>query len=538
MRAALMIASFVLLCASCASLLGDTHECRADADCATLGADLVCDVAHEVCVEQACTTSADCGTGKVCDPLRKACVQKACTTHDDCAPYGARFACRAGSCADACFPAAFTSKKAPAIPFGAVLPLSLDTQGTENPAVRARRWSLELALREVNEDRGGVQVRNVAARGIALTFCDSKSDPKLAGRLAGALLNEGAIALVTAGSTETQQVLPVAKPRGVLVVSPSATADKLTVSGAGADETGVDNAGLFFRLAPRDRFQARALVKNLEARAGSGAKPNLAVVHENDDYGNGMAEVILKRWPTAAGKDVAFDAAKPSLDATALASLDRFTPAWIVIAGRPASAASLFKQFQSMPALKAGAGAVPIFTDSSANPALVELLGPDASLLSGALGVAVRVDDASDTYKSYRASYELLRRSDAGGGGFESAERDGTFGPQSYDALYLLTYAASYAIARADTADGLDGRALAQSMRLLNDAAGRAHYTGSGDFTPTLSDLGERVAVNVAGVSGSLDFDANGDVPGRFSICQFQGDPVSFDLLNCQPTEP
>lgn len=521
----LAVASF----AGCTAVYDDLRECQADLDCKPFGAALRCDTAHAVCVEVACSIASDCaglGQGFVCDPKRKVCAAQTCQNHDDCTPYGASLACRAGACVEACFPATFSATQGTSVKLGAVLPLSIDDQGNENGAVRVRRWSIELGLKEINEDRGGVQVRNLEARKVGFTFCDSHSDAKLAGRLAGALAADGAMAMMTAGTTETQQAITAARPRGALVLSVSATADKLTVSGA--DDAPVDNAGLFFRLAPRDRFQSRAIVKLLAAEGAA----KVGVLHDNNDYGKGLAEPIVAAFPAGGAIAVAFDEGTGTFVSSSMAALAALAPSHVVVAAKPANAAKAIAELQKQAGLK---GAKLVLTDAAANPAVLDQLGAGASLLEGAIGVVGFVDTQTQSFSDYRASYELLRRDGRGGGGFETYEREGTYGAQSYDGLYLLALASAHALARADGDGTVSGLSIAAGLRAINTRPGKARTLGSSEFLAALSDLSAEIALDVQGLTGSLDFDFQGDVAGRYARCTFEGTPVTFAPTPCVP---
>jgi branched-chain amino acid transport system substrate-binding protein len=524
-----LLMSCLLALASCTLAYDDLAECRADVDCKAQGAALRCDTAHGVCVEVACSLASDCaglGAGFVCDPKRKLCEAQACKEHEDCAPYGTSLACRAGACVEACVPAAYSATQGAMVRMGAVLPLSIDASGAENGAVRVRRWSIELGLKELNEERGGIQVRSLEARKVGFTFCDSHSDARLAGRLAGVLAAEGAVAVMTAGTSETQQALATTKPRGAVVLSVSATADKLTVSGA--DDAPVDNAGLFFRAASRDRFQARAILRLL---AGEGAT-KVGVLHDNNDYGKGLAEPVVAGFPAGRAVAVAFDESSGAFSAAALAALAALAPTHVVVAARPANAAKGIAELKNQAGLK---DVKLVLSDAAANPAVLDQLAAGASLLDGAVGVVGFVDTEAKEFGDYRTSYELLRRDARGGGGFEAYEREGTYGAQSYDGLYLLVAASAHALARAEANGVVDGLGLAAGLRAVNSRPGKAHRLGPGALVPMLSDLSAGNAVDVQGLTGTLDFDLQGDVAGRYARCVFGGTPVTFAPTPCEP---
>ncbi len=79
----------------------DLNDCKTDQDCRKVRADLVCDTAHDLCVQKACMTDSDCasvGSNIVCDQKSKRCVvsenptcQNGCSAAGDrrCDPNGA-----------------------------------------------------------------------------------------------------------------------------------------------------------------------------------------------------------------------------------------------------------------------------------------------------------------------------------------------------------------------------------------------------------------------------------------------------------------
>jgi branched-chain amino acid transport system substrate-binding protein len=537
MRALLsvLVALSATLLAGCSVRYGgDLTDCTADADCQKLKPELVCDRTASLCVKKACAATSECAAlspALVCDDTHL-CAAKACAAHADCAAFGDEYACSHGTCTNACAPAAFSAADAASnLKLAAVLPLSTKT-GDENAAVRVRRWSIELGLKEVNEERGGIQVGSGAARKISVDFCDTFSDPALAARLAKHVVDSHA-AILTAGTAESQQVLAVAKPKNVLVMSVSATANSLTVTDAGP----VDNRRLFWRTAPRDEFQGIAIRDELLRHSDrEGTPPRIGVAYENNDYGNGLAKVIGAKWPVSSVSNVPFDPGSP---ATApLGDLNAASPAYVVFAAAAANSAVLLKQMQNQTNLKAGR-IIPFFSDSSTNQTVVDQLvaqGVDTAVLQAAVGTIVWVP-ASEEFGTYRSNYGLLRSSPRGGSGYVSFDKEGTFGAQTYDAFYSLALAAGASLTSTRNPDGVlfSGSTLAAGLAQLNVSGGKEITLGSAGFATAMSAFGQGSSVNITGVSGGLDFDENGDVSGVYALCKFGGTPLAFSVGDCNP---
>ncbi len=81
----------------------------------------------------------------------------------------------------------------------------------------------------------------------------------------------------------------VARPNGVVMISPSATSPGLSTA---------EDDGLFFRTAPSD---ARQGVIVADILTGKGVK-EIALTYTNNDYGKGLAEAIQSNFEAAGGK--------------------------------------------------------------------------------------------------------------------------------------------------------------------------------------------------------------------------------------------
>lgn len=80
----------------------------------------------------------------------------------------------------------------------------------------------------------------------------------------------------------------VARPKGVVMVSPSATAPNLSTD---------EDDGLFFRTAPSDARQGEIAAAIMKDRGYS----NIAITYTNNDYGKGLADSIQSAWEGMGG---------------------------------------------------------------------------------------------------------------------------------------------------------------------------------------------------------------------------------------------
>ncbi|MDZ7910179.1 MAG: ABC transporter substrate-binding protein [Gemmobacter sp.] len=80
----------------------------------------------------------------------------------------------------------------------------------------------------------------------------------------------------------------VARPNGIVMISPSATSPALTTA---------EDDGLFFRTAPSDARQGEIMADILSDR---GVK-SVAVTYTNNDYGKGMADAFAAAFAAKGG---------------------------------------------------------------------------------------------------------------------------------------------------------------------------------------------------------------------------------------------
>lgn len=145
----------------------------------------------------------------------------------------------------------------------------------------------ELAIKEVSDSGkllGGMTVTGVKGD----TTC---VDATAATAAAERLITSEKVAAIVGGdcSGVTMATLQnVAKPNGIVMVSPSATSPALST---------VEDEGLFFRTAPSDARQGAVVAEILKDR---GVK-SIALSYSNTDYGKGLAEAIEAEFKAAGG---------------------------------------------------------------------------------------------------------------------------------------------------------------------------------------------------------------------------------------------
>ena len=153
------------------------------------------------------------------------------------------------------------------------------------PAMAA---SAELAMKEVSDSGlllGGTKVQPVRADS---TCTDAAAARAAAERL---ITSERVNAIVGAdcSGVTTAVIQNVAVPRGVLMISPSATSPALTT---------VQDNGLFFRTAPSDARQGEIIAQMLREQGIRSA----ALTFTNNDYGRGLANSISTNFRNHGGR--------------------------------------------------------------------------------------------------------------------------------------------------------------------------------------------------------------------------------------------
>lgn len=200
-------------------------------------------------------------------------------------------------------PAAESQKRPPAagqphqgaLKIGALLPKSGQLAGAGPPMFAGAK----LAVQELNA-AGGVLGHN-----IEYTEADDGTHPDVAKTNAKKLINEGVHVIIGAsGSGISAAILPTVVDAGVILFSPCNTAAALT---------DVDDKGLYFRTAPPDGLQARALT-DIVMRDGV---RRVYVIARNDAYGKPFLEAVRDNLIEAGIsadniKTVLYDAEEPN----------------------------------------------------------------------------------------------------------------------------------------------------------------------------------------------------------------------------------
>lgn len=176
-------------------------------------------------------------------------------------------------------PPAGTSRAGKVAPlkFGALLPHT-GALASQGPPMFA---GAKLAVQEINEAGG------VLGQPVEWLDGDDGTSPQIAAATAERLIASGVQVIIgAAASGVSAAVLPKVVAAGRILFSPSATSEALST---------VDDKGLFFRTAPSDNLQAKALA-DIVMRDGAA---KVAIVARDDAYGKGLSSGVLADLTTA-----------------------------------------------------------------------------------------------------------------------------------------------------------------------------------------------------------------------------------------------
>ncbi len=302
----------------------------------------------------------------------------------------------------------------------------------------------ELAMKEVTDSGkllGGSTVTSVRADS---TCVDAAAATAAAERL---VTTDKVNAIMGADcSGVTGAILQnVARPNGIVMISPSATSPGLSTA---------EDDGLFFRTAPSD---ARQGVVMTEILMDKGIK-TVALTYTNNDYGKGLADAFQAAYE-AAGGTVTISA--PHEDGKAdysaeVASLASAGGDMLVVAGYVDQGGSGIVRA----ALDTGAFGVFYFPDGMVGEKLNENFGGE---LNGSMG------DYPGTDSPGAAKFDEM----ATAAGFDGT---GAFAAESYDAaaLIMLAMAAANSSASADFKDHVMDVANAPGEKIYPGELGKA----------------------------------------------------------------
>ncbi|CAM3414349.1 amino acid ABC transporter substrate-binding protein [Corallococcus sp. ZKHCc1 1396] len=431
-----------------------------------------------------------------------------CVTSSDC---GSNSVCTAGFCLPqpaGCGQVVGATSSANAIALGALVPLT--NRGGNAEIEQQRLNGLKLALDEVNALEG------VGGRQFVMYVCDTQADVETAKTQARWLVDDKqAVAVFSAGSAQTIGISSITIPKGVLLMSHTATSAAFTT----LEDRNGGSVGLVWRTTPSDVLHGRVIADVLRGTTvindpGVPFTPptKVGVAYVNDTYGQGLYSSLLDRLTTKTLEGAQYERGG---DVTgAVSRLVTFKPDLTVLAG--------FTEDNSRLLPQAAAAGVSVannnrwfLTDASKDPTLLTNLGTNKSEIVGAYGTAPASARPTDsTYKLFADRFNTAYKVDPG---------QFSFTAHAYDAMYAVTLGAAYAVGN-DLANPqpITGVRIAEGLTKLTPASGQtvnSYQLGPVQFTGARDELRQGKVINVRGASGDLDFNSDtGEAPSPYEL--------------------
>ena len=376
---------------------------------------------------------------------------------------------------------------APAEPLKLGLLTYISAGSAQNAQDRQRGF--HLAVTHLNQAGG------VFGRPVETAVGDTALDPDTATAEARRLIeDEGVHALV--GPSTSANALPVAErvagPARVPLISPSATSPRLTDA---ADDD------FFFRAALSDLAQGPVLAQIARQRSFD----NVGLIFRNDLWGQGLAQAFARAWDGSV-LSVAVEPGQTELAAAVRESAAAGAQALVLIVFE-SQAKTIVRE-----ALDRGIYDQFVFSDGLKSLALVQAIG--GSALAGMYGAGPAAPPASESAAAWAAAYV-----DAYG-----EPPAGSYVREVYDATIALALAAQ-------AANSIDGGAIRDQLRTIGVAPGQPVIAGPEGVAQALEALADGGHVIYQGASGTLDWNAKGDLrQGHVGIWRFTEDEQIEDV--------
>lgn len=385
------------------------------------------------------------------------------------------------------------------IQIGADIPLT----GTLKSFGPRFQVAAQLAIDELNAAGGP------GGRRLNLLVRDSGTDPAIGVAAAQQLVASGVqVIFGAAASGVTIPISSVTIPNKVLLISPSATSPAIST---------LKDDDYVFRTAPSDALQG--IVAADQAFNKKGYR-KIAIIARNDAYGSGLQASLKANFEKLGGTVTAtplYDPKTTDFSAEIAAAKAGNPDAISLITFDEGEA--LIKQLEA-----AGVSNWDLLVDGNKNQDLLNRLkesfgGP--AKLAGKVGTAPATAKTDGGVLFSKAYEDALK------------EPPFVFTANSFDALAVV----GLAIAKASLVNGgkaPTGTEIRDQMRFVANPPGDVFTVGG--LGKALEIIAKGGDVNFEGASGSVDFDANGDVPGpegTWSI-DANGNIVEGQVVDCK----
>jgi ABC-type branched-subunit amino acid transport system substrate-binding protein len=400
-----------------------------------------------------------------------------------------------------------------------VLGILMPQTGENAQSMKPRVNAIELARRHIHKANSGLPgINSGPSRPLVLVSCTDADDYRRAARHLAEVVRVPAIVGPAFSGVTTNVAKEVTIPRGVLIISPSATSPTLTDL--------ADN-GLVWRTAPSDVLQATAMVQLVEQHIekeiratqmlAMTAQIKVAVVHKGDTYGGGLGNALFKtlrfngKTPAANAENyLQIDYGDPLKTPDAMAAnytkavndLVAFKPNIIITVGTTEAVTEVFAKVEE----KWTDTNRPrhIVADGLQVPELIEKIGANDQLrrrVFGTIGAAF-----GENYDSFVNEYRL---------NFGSDTQADSYAAGAYDATLLLAYSIANAGSRP-----LKGSLINEGLKktAMTGGSGPVIRAGYEDINKAFAAM-SGTGIDYNGASGPLNFDiVTGEAPADIQI--------------------
>ncbi|TPE50798.1 ABC transporter substrate-binding protein [Amaricoccus solimangrovi] len=353
------------------------------------------------------------------------------------------------------------------------------------PAMAA---SAEMALKEASDSGklpGGITLNPVRADSTCIdaAAATTAAEGLVTGQNVVAIMGADCSGVTTAIATN------VAVPKGVVMVSPSATSPALS---------SLEDNGYFFRTAPSDARQGEVLA-DLVSESGV---TEVAVTHTNNDYGKGLADSFQAAFEAKGGKvaiSAAHDDGKGDYSAE-VAALQASGADTLMVLGYVDQGGRGIVQA----ALDTGAFEHFYFGDGMYGQSLIDAVGSEIN--GKVIGTLPGVEgEAADIFATLAKAHDM--------------DPTGTYVPESYDAAALI----ALSMAAAGSADRTGIR---DHMLDVANAPGEKIYAG--ELAKALDLIAQGQDIDYQGATG-VELIGPGEARGSYRVYEIKDDaPVTL----------
>ena len=264
-----------------------------------------------------------------------------------------------------------------------------------------------VAIKEANDAGGDITFE--------LKQFDTQGDPAQAPTVKDKYINDDSILGVVGPvfSGETKAVLQSFEDAPLVMVSPSATNVDLP--------TVVPNSKSFHRIVPDDNVQATGVTAYVTKKLKA---TSVFYIHDNAEYGKGLAEGTQKSLEAAGVTTAGIDAIDPNAQdySAAVNKANAANPDLVYYGGYYSQAGRLAKQLKD-----AGLDAVFVSGDGVLDPGFIQSGGAGAEGAQLTCACKLATEDAPGALGTFAKAFKALVNKDAG-----------TYATEGYDAAKLL----------------------------------------------------------------------------------------------------